>query len=124
MSVALWMAQGLLAALFLAAGAMKMTRPHDKLAEQMGWPGDFSPGFLKLVGLLEVLGGLGLILPGITGWVPILTPIAASGLVLEQAVAGAVHIRRKEPRVIFGNVVLMVIAAFIAWGRFGNYPLQ
>ncbi len=123
MNVALWVVQGLLAAVFLAAGIGKMTQPHDKLVEQMGWPGDFSANSVKVIGGVEVLGALGLILPGITGIAPLLTPIAASGLAVDQVGAVVVHARRKETTRIISNVVLFALAVFVAWGRFGEYPL-
>jgi len=89
----------------------------------MGWAGDYSPGFVKFVGIVEVLGALGLILPAVTGVAPILTPIAASGLAVAQAGAIVVHVRRKEPQLMIGNLVLIALALFVAWGRFGDYPL-
>lgn len=67
MNTALWLAQSLLAVLFLIAGAMKLTRPHENLTEQLGWPGDYSTGFVRFIGLVEVLGALGLVLPRLTG---------------------------------------------------------
>lgn len=123
MNVALWIAQGLLAAIFLMAGVMKLTSPHEKLSEQMGWPADFSTPFVRFVGAVEVLGALGMILPGVTGIAPVLVPIAAVGLAVEQAGAVVVHIRRREPRVIVANAVLIAVAIFIAMGRFGDFPL-
>lgn len=123
MSVALWIAQGLLAAGFLFAGVSKLTQHHDKLSEQMGWPEDFSPGSVKTIGALEVLGALGLILPGLTDIAPVLTPIAAVGLAVMQAGAVVVHLRRKENQMVFVNLILIAFAVFIAWGRFGAYPL-
>ncbi len=123
MNTALWIAQILLALAFGAAGVIKTTQPHEKLVASMGWTGDYSPGFVKFVGVVEVLAALGLILPAVTGVAPILTPIAASGLALAQAGAIAVHVRRKEPQFIIGNLVLIALAVFVAWGRFGDYPL-
>lgn len=123
MNTALWIVQGLLAAGFLFAGASKLAQHHDKLTDQMGWPGDFSPGFVNTIGGLEVLGALGLILPGIFDTAPELTPIAAVGLALVQVGAVVVHIRRKEIQMIFINIILIALAAFVAWGRFGDYPL-
>jgi hypothetical protein len=88
-----------------------------------GLAGDYSPGFVKFVGIAEILGALGLILPAVTGIAPVLVPIAASGLAVAQAGAIAVHVRRKEPQVIIGNLVLIALSLFVAWGRFGSYPL-
>jgi uncharacterized membrane protein YphA (DoxX/SURF4 family) len=123
MNTPLWIAQILLALVFGAAGVMKLTQPKEKLLANMGWVEDFSGGFVKFVGGVELLGALGLILPAVTDIAPILVPIAATGLALDQVVAAVVHARRKELRFISGNVVLFAIAAFVAWGRFGDYPL-
>lgn len=123
MNVALWIVQGLLAVVFMLAGTMKLTQAHGKLAEQMGWPGDFSPGVVKLIGALELLGALGLVLPALTGVAPILTPIAAVGLAVIQAGAVFVHLRRKETPNLVGNLVFIAGLVFIAWGRFGDYSL-
>ena len=102
---------------------MKITQPHEKLTASMGWPGDYSTGFVRFVGIAEILGAMGLILPAVTGIAPVLVPIAASGLAVEQAGAIAVHIRRKEPQVIIANVVLIALTLFVACARFGDYPL-
>ncbi len=123
MNTALWIAQILLALAFGAAGIIKSTQPHEKLVANMGWAGDYSPGFVKFVGIAEVLAALGLILPAVTGIAPVLVPIAASGLVVAQTGAIVVHVRRKEPRFIIGNLVLIALSLFVAWGRFGDYPL-
>lgn len=123
MNVALWIAQGLLAAAFLAAGVVKLIQPREKLAERMGWVEDFSGGHVKTIGALEVLGALGLILPGVTGIAPLLVPVAASGLALDQIGAAVVHARRGESNYIVANLILIALALFVAWGRFGSYPL-
>jgi uncharacterized membrane protein YphA (DoxX/SURF4 family) len=123
MDTALWIAQGVLAAVFLAAGITKLIRSREKLAETQGWVEDFSGGNVKLIGVVEVAGALGLILPGATGIAPILVPLAASGLALEQICAAVVHLRRGESSNIVANLILIALALFIAWGRFGAYPL-
>ena len=79
MNIALWIAAGLLAVAFLAAGLAKLVQPREKLASNMGWVEDFSDGPVKLIGLLEVLGAVGLILPAITKIVPILVPLPTQG---------------------------------------------
>lgn len=112
----LWAAAGLLAALYLMAGFMKATQPIEKLAAQMKWPADL-PKLTRFVGWSEVLGAIGLILPLLTGILAWLTPLAALGLVLVQVLAIGFHIRRKEPQILPVNVVLLLLAAFVAWGR-------
>ncbi len=121
MNVALWVAQIVLALAFLTAGLMKVSQPKDKLQASLPWTSDFSQGTVRLIGTAEVLGALGLILPAVTGIAPILTPVAATALAVVMVLAAVVHARRKEPQAIGANVVLLVIALFIAWGRFGAY---
>lgn len=121
MNVALWIAAGVLAAMFAAAGLMKSTQPKDKLAEKLPWVDDVTTGTLRLIGVAEVLGALGLILPAWTGIAPILTPIAAVGLAVIMALAIVTHIRRKEFSALPVNLVLLAAAAFVAWGRFGPH---
>ena len=121
MNVFLWVLQGLLAAAFLMAGLMKATRPKPDLAAQMPWVEDFSAGTVKFIGVAEVLGAVGLILPALTGIAVVLTPLAATGLAVTMALAMVVHTRRKEYAGLPVNLVLLVVAVVIAWGRFGPY---
>ena len=122
MDVALWIVAGVLAAVFLAAGAMKLSQPRQKLADSgMPWVEDFSDGAVKAIGALEVLAAVGLILPAALDIVPVLVPIAATGLVLLMVGAAITHARRREPQGIAVNLVLLALAAFVAWGRFGPY---
>jgi uncharacterized membrane protein YphA (DoxX/SURF4 family) len=121
-NVVLWIVAGLLAVAFLAAGLMKLAQPKKKLADSgMGWTEDFSDGAVKGIGALEVLGAVGLILPAALGIVPVLVPIAATGLALLMLGAAVTHARRKESPNIVVNIVLLALAAFVAWGRFGPY---
>jgi uncharacterized membrane protein YphA (DoxX/SURF4 family) len=97
METALWTAQVLLAAIFLATGLMKLTQPRAELAAgPMGWAADVRDVKFRAIGLLEVLGALGLILPGALGIAPLLTPLAAVGLALTMVGAIATHVRRGE----------------------------
>jgi hypothetical protein len=121
MNIALWIVAGLLAVAFLGAGVTKLTQPKAKLADRMAWVEDFSPGTVKLIGGLEILAAIGLILPALTGIAPILVPLAATGLAVIMALAVITHVRRHEPQVIVFNLVLLALAAFVAWGRFGPY---
>ena len=86
MNAALWTIQIVLGLVFLAAGLMKATNSPDELkasrGESMGWVDDVPAGQIRTLGILEVLGGIGLILPPAIDVLPILTPIAATGLVV------------------------------------------
>ena len=122
MNIILWIIAGVLAAAFAAAGAMKLTQPKEKLAASgMAWTEDFGTGTVKLIGALEVLAAIGLILPAALGIAPVLVPLAALGLVLIMIGAIVTHSRRKETQVIGVNVVLLLLAAAVVWGRFGPY---
>ncbi|HEY1972706.1 MAG TPA: DoxX family protein [Pseudonocardia sp.] len=119
MDSVLWVLQIVLAVVFLGAGFMKLARPKSALEPQMGWVVDFSGNHVKGIGALEVLGALGLILPAVTGIAPVLVPLAALGLALLMIGAAVVHSRRGEvvPFVIV-NVVLLILALVVAFGRF------
>ncbi|MFF4621948.1 DoxX family protein [Nonomuraea jabiensis] len=122
MNVALWTIASLLALAFLGAGLMKLSQPKEKLAASgMAWTEDFSSGAVKGIGALELLAAVGLILPAVLGIVPVLTPLAAAGLVIVMIGAAVTHARRKEYQGIVVNAVLLVLAALVAWGRFGPY---
>lgn len=122
MNVVLWIVQGLLAAMFLFAGFTKATQSRENLITQLGgWVEDFPAVQVKTIGILEVLAAFGLILPALTGILPVLTPIAAACLVITMIGAIVVHVRRKENSALPMNLVLLVLAAFVAWGRFGPY---
>ncbi len=122
MNIALWIAQGILAAVFLMAGGMKLMKSKEELAGQMGWVEHFSERAIKGIGVVEILGAIGLILPGITGVAPVLVPLAAVGLGLAQLGAASLHMRRGgEGQMIVMNAMFIALAVFVAWGRFGDY---
>lgn len=118
MNVFLWILQGLLGAAFILAGLMKATRPKEQLAGNMTWVNRRGAGTVKFIGVMEILGGLGLILPWATGIATILTPLAAVGLALVMVLAVGDHVRAREYQIIGVNVLLGAIAAVIAIGRF------
>jgi hypothetical protein len=119
-NIALWIAQGLLALVYLAAGGLKVVRPREQLVTSgnFDWMRDSSDAGVKAVGLVEILGALGVILPWLTGIAPVLTPIAAIGLVVVQIGALRVHLVRNERQPLPANVLLLLLAAFAAVGRF------
>lgn len=120
MNIALWVVAGLLALVFLGAGLAKVSQPKEKLEQNpnLAWTQDFSAGMIKTIGALEVAGALGLVLPQATGIAPVLTPLAAVGLVLVMIGAAITHARRKESQAIVFNLILGALAAFVAVGRF------
>jgi hypothetical protein len=119
-NIALWIVQGLLALVYLAAGGLKVARPREQLVASgnLDWMKDSSDAGVKAVGLVEILGALGVILPWLTGIASILTPIAAVGLVVVQFGALRVHLVRNERQPLPVNILLLLLAAFVAVGRF------
>ncbi|WP_246271437.1 DoxX family protein [Amycolatopsis acididurans] len=113
----------MLALVYLAAGGLKVVRRREELVAtgNLDWMKDSSDAGVKAVGLVEILGALGVILPWLTGIAPILTPIAAAGLVVVQIGALRVHLVRDERRPLPANVLLLLLAAFAAVGRFVDW---
>jgi uncharacterized membrane protein len=125
MDVALWAVAGILAVAFLAAGLMKLVRSKRQLAVAgMPWVNDCSSGAVKTIGVLEILAAIGLVVPALTGIMPIFALMAALGLVAVMLGAGVVHARRKEFSNIAIVLVILALAAFVAWGRFGPHPFS
>jgi uncharacterized membrane protein YphA (DoxX/SURF4 family) len=120
----LWTLQIVLAFVFASAGAVKLIAPRDQLAKKLGgWVYDFPAPLLKPLGLAELLGAVGLIVPPLVHIAPILTPIAAVGLVVTMVGAVVTHACRGEYPNVVVNLLLAVMAAVVAWGRFGPYSL-
>ena len=120
MNVALWIVSGLLAIAYLAIGGMKIVKSPKQLAENPNTAAvadELSIPAIKAIGAIEVAGALGLILPWLTGIAPILTPIAALGLVAVQIGAMVFHGRRREFKQWPVNLAFAGLAAFVAWGR-------
>jgi hypothetical protein len=116
----LWVLQALLAALFLFAGGMKLVSPIAAMTQQVPLPGPF----LRFIGVAEVLGGLGLILPGLLRIRPGLTPLAAAGLVIIMSGAVGVTMATMGPiQAAFPGVVGM-LAASVAIGRWGTWTTR
>ncbi len=118
MDIALWITSGILAAAYILAGIMKTLQPKEKLLANLPWTEDYAPATIKFIGIAELLGGIGLVLPWLTGVAPVLTPIAATGLAIIQVLAIVAHLRRGEAKVIAFNAVLLLAAVFIAVFRF------
>ena len=123
MKVALWIAQVLLALAFIAAGAMKLTQPLATLAASMPWTADVPGVLVRLIGLAEVLGALGLVVPAATRILPRLMPLAAAALAVVMALASVFHLVRGEATMLPATLVLVVLLAFVAWGRATRAPV-
>ncbi len=121
--VTLWVAQVLLAAAFLMAGAMKLTQPIAELGKSLPWVTAVPEGLVRFIGLAELAGALGLIVPSVTRIKPGLTVLAAYGLVLVMVLASGFHVTRGETAALPINVVLGGVALFIAWGRRSKAPI-
>ena len=116
MNLTIWIIQGLLATAFLMAGIMKLIMPKNNLKEKIGgWVDEYKESQIKLIGLVEVVGAFGLVLPMFLHVIPILTPIAAFGLVLTMVGAAQTHFKRKES--IMSNIVLLVLGILVIIGR-------
>ncbi|MGJ6980700.1 DoxX family protein [Aestuariimicrobium soli] len=116
-TIAYWIVAGIAAFAFLGAGFMKATTPKQKLAEKgMGWTENFSPLAVKLIGIAEILGAIGLIVPRLVNIAPVLGPIAAVALAVTMVGAIVVHARRKEaatPAIVL--LVLSIAAAVLGF---------
>lgn len=119
MNTFLWIIQGMLASVFMMTGAMKLFQKKEALVDKMGFVEDFSEQQVSGIGLLEILGAFGIIVPWATGLLPWLTPLAALGLALTMVGAFLTHLRRKEfvPMGIV-NIVLFSMALTVIIGRY------
>jgi len=117
LSIALWISQVLLAVMFGMAGFMKATQPIDQLSAMLPFAAQVPEPLVRFIGASELAGAIGLILPAALGILPLLTPLAASGLVVVMVLAAGFHISRGEFSHVPVNFVLGSLAAFIAWGR-------
>ena len=123
-TIGLWVAQALLAAMFLMAGATKlMSGSAELVAMGMGWAENAPFLLIKFIGFAEVAGALGLILPAATRIMPNLTKLAAAGLAVIMVLAAGLHITRGEFEVVPVNVILFALAAFVIWGRTNKAPI-
>ncbi|MEV0230331.1 DoxX family protein [Nonomuraea sp. NPDC050786] len=115
MYIAYWIVAALLAVFYLYAGGKKVVQSQEQLRPMMGWVDRVPMPLVRLIGVLELLGAAGLILPPLTGIAPWLAIAAAIGLVLIQVGGIALHLSRGEARLIGLNIALLAAAAATAW---------
>ena len=123
LNISLWVAQVLLAGMFIMSGFMKVSQPIEQLSQMLPWTKHVPEALVRFIGISEVLGGIGLILPALLRIKPQLTIWAALGLALIMIFAAIFHIVRGEFSAIGMNVILILIAVFIAWGRSKKAPI-
>ncbi|MGJ4968075.1 MULTISPECIES: DoxX family protein [unclassified Bradyrhizobium] len=121
--IGLWVAQTLLFALFCFAGVTKVFTPIEELAQMMPWTGEYSVAFVRTIGLIDLAGGLGILLPSLTRIMPRVTVLAAIGCATLQVFAFAFHISRGEAAVTPLNILLLALSLFVLWGRNGKAPI-
>jgi len=121
--IGLWCAQALLALVYIPAGAMKLLSPVAQVAQQIPWAGDVPEAFLRLIGVVDLAAGLGLLLPALTRIAPRLTVWAAVGSIALQVCAMAFHLGRGEYPVVPMNLTILAISAFVLWGRARRVPI-
>jgi uncharacterized membrane protein YphA (DoxX/SURF4 family) len=122
-NIGLWIGQVLLALPFGLAGVMKTFTPIDELGQKIPWVSEL-PNLVRFIGISELLGAIGLILPAATRVRPVLTPLAAVGLAVVMVLAAGFHVLRGELHALPVNVVLGGLAVFVAWGRFRKVPIE
>ena len=121
MNLALWIAAGLLAGVALAGGITKTFLPKEKLAAHEGgrWTADAGVGFVKTLGVLELLAAVGLILPAVAGVAPVMVPVTAACWVLLMIGAMITHGRLGQARLVLLTFGYLLLAVFVTWGRLG-----
>jgi hypothetical protein len=124
MHITLWVVQVLLAVVFLMTGAMKAFMPLNEVAKTMRWVPDVPVGLVRFIGLAELAGALGLILPSVTKIQPKLTSLAAVGLGVVALLGAILHFTRGEGALTPLNFILAAMAAFVAWGRTRKVPIS
>ena len=118
MNYGLWIVQGLLALLFLFAGGMKLVLPIEEMTKDIAMPGLF----LRFIGVAEFLGGLGLVLPGLTGIRPGLTPLAAAGLTIIMIGAVVLSLATGAGAATLIPLLVGLLLAFVTYGRWRLAP--
>ena len=120
--ISLWVVQVILAALFSYVGLMKIITPVEQFSgNEMAIVNFVGIGMTRFIGVSELIGAIGLILPAALRIKPILTPLAASGIATVMILATAYHVYVSEPP---ATIVLFLLAAFVAWGRFKKAPIE
>jgi uncharacterized membrane protein len=119
----LWLLQIVLALAFLALGLLKVLRSRERLLRVEPWVEDYPEWVITTIGVLELAGAAGVILPAVFGVATVIVPVAATGLAIIMVGAVVTHLMRGESNRLAGPVALLICAAAVAAGRFGPWPL-
>lgn len=122
--IGLWVIQAGLAGLFGMAGFTKATAPIESMAADMAWVSAVDPMMVRGIGIAELLGAIGLVLPALLRTQPRLTTYAAVGLVLVMVCALVYHLMNGEANLTPVNIILGGLAALVAWGRTAKAPIE
>lgn len=125
MSIALWVITGLLATAFSAGGITQLLLTKERyraIGSSQHWVDDFGAGHIKAIAVIKLVGVIGLVVPPLAGIAPILSPIAACGLMLLMAGAATTRFRRNEWALMASDTAYLAAFAFLAWGRFALAP--
>jgi putative oxidoreductase len=122
MNIALWIVQVLVALVFFVVGFMKAFLPLETLAETFQWVPSFPSAFVRFLGICEMLGAIGMVLPPLAHILPWLASAAAGGFILTAGGGTVVHLSRREYSVISVNIVLIIFSLFIIYGRVALAP--
>lgn len=121
MNTILWIGQILLAVIFLVSGSLKSTQSRERMIATGQTSARIVPlPVMRIAGVSELLGVLGVVLPWATGIARVLTPVAAAGFCVVMILAATVHARLREPKAIAVNLGVLAVAAFVSAGRFGD----
>lgn len=125
MNIILWILTGALAVAFGIGGAAQIAltkKRYRSLASSQHWVDDFGAGHVKAIGVIKVVGVFGLVIPPLVGVLPLLSPLAACGLMLVMTGAATTRFRRCEWGLMVGDAAYLSVFAFVAWGRFSLVP--
>ncbi|WP_178989089.1 DoxX family protein [Winogradskyella schleiferi] len=122
LNIALWVAQGLIALTLIWAGYAKLFQPIEETAKMLPWALD-NPGLLTFTGIIDLLGGIGIILPAALKIQPKLSVFAAYGTIALMIAASVFHISRGEASLIGMNIFFLILAVFVVWGRTKKAPI-
>ncbi|SMX68639.1 MULTISPECIES: DoxX family protein [unclassified Brevibacterium] len=125
MNIVLWILTGLLAIAFGVGGATQLILTKERyrsLANSQHWVDDFGAAHVKAIGTIKIIGVIGLVVPPLIGLLPLLSPLAACGLMLVMTGAATTRFRRSEWALMAGDVTYLLAFAFLAWGRFSLAP--